>query len=87
MAAIDDYASNDELPEHYRVALAWADIMLAGGAAPDAELEAALRHHFDDAQLVELTYAIGAFIGYSKQLIVLGLEPVDMPVTVIPAPA
>lgn len=66
--------------------MAWADVLLAGGAAPGPELESELREHFDSAQLVELTYAIGAFIGYSKQLIVLGLEPVEMPVTVIPAP-
>lgn len=86
MAAIEDYASNDALPAHYRAALAWADVLLAGGAAPEPALEAELRRHFDNAQLVELTYAIGTFIGYSKQLIVLGLEPVDMPVTVISAP-
>ncbi len=67
--------------------MAWADVMLAGGHAPDAELEARLRTHFDNAQLVELTYAIGCFIGYSKQLIVLGLEPEAMELMLIPAPS
>ncbi len=62
-------------------------MLLAGGSAPSAELEARLLHHFTDAQLVELTYAMACFIGYSKQLIVLGLEPESMDVTIVPAPA
>ena len=61
--------------------------MLAGGSAPDAELAARLRAHFTDAQIMELTYAMGSFIGYSKQLIMLGLEPDSMPVTEVPVPS
>ena len=62
--------------------------MLAGaspGAARDDAL-AELRTHFDDAQVVELTYAIGTFIGYAKQIITLGLEPESLPLTVVPTP-
>ena len=36
---------------------------------------------------MELTYAMGSFIGYSKQLIMLGLEPELMPVTGVPIPS
>ncbi len=61
--------------------------MLAGGSEPDAELEARLRQSFTDAQIMELTYAMGSFIGYSKQLIMLGLEPDSMPVTGVPIPS
>lgn len=62
-------------------------MVLAGGTGPgrDAAL-AELRDHFDDGQVVELTYAIGTFIGYSKQIITLGLEPEGMPLVVIPTP-
>lgn len=35
---------------------------------------------------MELTYAMGAFIGFSKQLIMLGLEPESMPITGVPMP-
>lgn len=35
---------------------------------------------------MELTYAIGTFIGYSKQIITLGLEPEGLPLLVIPTP-
>lgn len=36
---------------------------------------------------MELTYAMGSFIGYSKQLIMLGLEPEAMPVIGVPIPS
>lgn len=67
--------------------MAWADVLLAGGGEPSSELQAKLRRHFTDAQIMELTYAMGSFIGYSKQLIMLGLEPEDMPVTRVPIPS
>jgi alkylhydroperoxidase family enzyme len=61
--------------------------VLDGGDGPARdEALAALRVHFDDAQVVELTYAIGTFIGYSKQIVTLGLEPEGLPVIVIPTP-
>jgi alkylhydroperoxidase family enzyme len=82
----DDHQSS-HLPERYKAALAWADLLLAGGEAPSAELEARLRSWFAPDQIVELTYAMACFIGYSKQLIVLGLEPEGMDdVLVIPTP-
>ena len=61
--------------------------MLDGGDGPARDdALATLRAHFDDAQVVELTYAIGTFIGYSKQIVTLGLEPEGLPVIVIPTP-
>ena len=67
--------------------MAWADNLLAGGSAPDTELKGRLREHFSDAEIMELTYAMGSFIGYSKQLIMLGLEPETMPLTGVPIPS
>jgi len=61
-------------------------VLLLGGHATDPALEARLREHFSEAEIVELTYAMGTFIGYGKQIMVLGLEPEDLPLTVIPAP-
>lgn len=87
VADITDGYLDSDLPEAYKAALAWADLMLAGGSQPSTELEAELRAHFDAAQIVELTYAMGSFIGYSKQIIALGVEPEVMDVTVLPAPA
>ena len=45
-----------------------------------------LKSHFSDAEIVELSLGVGLFLGMSKVLIALGLEPDDMPVTVLPAP-
>jgi len=61
-------------------------MLLAGGHVADTELEGRMRQHFTRAEIVELTYAMGTFIGYSKQIMVLGLEPEGLPLTVVPTP-
>ncbi len=45
-----------------------------------------LKTHFSDAEIVELALGVGLFLGMSKVLINLGLEPDDMPVTVVSTP-
>ena len=45
-----------------------------------------LQAHYSDAQIVELVLGVGLFMGMSKVLITLGLEPESMPVTVLPTP-
>jgi hypothetical protein len=45
-----------------------------------------LRKHYSDAQLAELATGLALFHGLSKALIILGLEPVGMPVTELPEP-
>lgn len=54
---------------------------------PDDELQARLRQHFSDPEIMELTYAMGSFIGFAKQLIMLGLEPEEMPIYRGPIPS
>jgi alkylhydroperoxidase family enzyme len=46
----------------------------------------ALRAHFDDAQVVEISVGVALFFALSKTLIGLGLEPESMPVSVLPTP-
>ena len=60
-------------------------MLLAGGHA-DPTLSARMRQHFSEAEIVELTYAMGTFIGYGKQIMILGLEPERMPLTVVHTP-
>jgi alkylhydroperoxidase family enzyme len=81
-----DGESRAMLPERLQVALAWADMLLAGGHVGDPTLEARMRRHFSEAEIVELTYAMGTFIGYGKQIMILGLEPESMPLTVVHTP-
>ena len=61
-------------------------MLLAGGHVTDVELESRMRQHYSDAEIVELTYAMGTFIGYGKQIMVLGLEPENLALTVVPTP-
>lgn len=45
-----------------------------------------LKQHFSEPEIAELALGIGLFLGMSKVLINLGLEPEDMPTLVIPTP-
>jgi alkylhydroperoxidase family enzyme len=67
-------------------ALALTDKHIGVPAALDASTQARLDRHYTRAEQVELALGVGLFLGMSKVLIVLGLEPEDMPVTVIPTP-
>lgn len=42
--------------------------------------------HFNAAEQAELAMGVGLFLGMSKVLITLGVEPENMPTTVIPTP-
>jgi hypothetical protein len=61
-------------------------MLLAGGHGSDPTVEERMREQFSEAEIVELTYAMGTFIGYGKQIMVLGLEPEDLPLTVVRTP-
>lgn len=45
-----------------------------------------LREHFTPAQIVELTLALAAFLGFAKLRIALGLQPQTMDTKVVPTP-
>lgn len=49
----------------------WQD---AGGAGVNNELMQHLRTQFSDGELVELTWAIGQFIGLGKMIAFFGIE-------------
>jgi alkylhydroperoxidase family enzyme len=74
------------LPERMKTALAWADHVLAGGHGGESALHARVKAEFTPAEIVEITYAIGTFIGYAKQIITLGMEPVGLDITIVPTP-
>jgi alkylhydroperoxidase family enzyme len=81
-----DHQHSDKLPERTKLALEWADVVLGGGHGADDALKARLQAAFTPAEIVEITYAIGTFIGYSKQIITLGMEPENLPLLVVPTP-
>ena len=46
----------------------------AGKSGANQELQSRLRAHFSDGALLELTWAIGQYIGLGKMIVFLGLE-------------
>ena len=80
----DDYQLN--VSDKEAAALALTDLLINVPKEPDAQLADSLREHFEDAEIAELMFGVGLFLGMSKVLITLGVEPEDMPTTVIPTP-
>ena len=67
-------------------ALKLTDAIIGNPESLDEETRATLKANYSDAEIVEMALGVGLFLGMSKVLINLGLEPEDMPVTVIPTP-
>jgi alkylhydroperoxidase family enzyme len=67
-------------------ALRLTDAVIGDPRGLDADARAALAEAFTPGEIVELALGSGLFLGMSKVLINLGLEPEEMPVTVIPTP-
>ncbi len=84
---VDDGYLETELSERHKLTLELADAFLAAGGPPSPEIRARLQVEFTDPELVELTLALALFHGFSKMLIVLGLEPEQMDTMVMPTPA
>ena len=66
--------------------VALTDLLIGLPQPPDASLVSRLRSEFTDAQLAELVMGVGLFLGMSKVLITLGLEPEVMETTVVSTP-
>ena len=75
----DDHAASD-LPERWKLALSFADALLGASGPPPADVQAALRDEFTDAELVEMGVGLAMFHGVAKMLIALGCEPEQMDV-------
>lgn len=66
--------------------LAWVDRFLHDPGPPPPGVAEPFDHHFSADEQAELGLAVGMFLGFSKMLIVLGLEPEQMETTVLPTP-
>ena len=73
IAEINEYETSDAFDERERLVLRYTDGITKDNTVDDAVFEA-LREHFTDRQLVELTFCIGNWIGISKFVVPMGLE-------------
>lgn len=83
---IADGYETSPLPAREIAALRFTDAIISDPRPVDPALQATLRQHFSDAQIVELGLGVGLFMALSKVMITLGLEPASMPTTVLPTP-
>ena len=74
------------LPEAETAILQLTDAIIGRPQSLSEATKQLLKAHYSDEQIVELTLGVGLFLGMSKVLINLGLEPQDMPVTLMPTP-
>ncbi len=82
----DGYESST-LSADQKLVLRFTDRFLVDAGRPDDALLADMRARFSPAEIVELTMALALFLGMSKVLVSLGVEPEEMDRTVLPTPA
>ena len=85
MAAITD-GYEIRLSEKETAALNLTDDIIGYPGHLKAEQIALIRQHYSDAEIAELLLGVGLFMGMSKVLITLGLEPEEMDTTAVPTP-
>ena len=86
MDRIDDSYETSSLSAWEIAALRLTDAIISDPRPVDPALQATLRQHLTDAQIVELGLGVGLFMALSKVMITLGLEPENMPTAVLPTP-
>ncbi|HET9078451.1 MAG TPA: carboxymuconolactone decarboxylase family protein [Acidimicrobiales bacterium] len=86
-ALVDDGYATSALSERHKAAIRLADRFLAiPGRPPGATAPGCGESVLSPEEEVELGVALAMFMGFAKMLITLGLEPDDMPVTVVATP-
>lgn len=86
LALVDDHYLEAPLSPREKLILQHTDAIIGDPARANPDLGAALRTQLGEAGLAELTLGVGLFLGLAKVLITLGLEPEQMPVTILPTP-
>jgi alkylhydroperoxidase family enzyme len=74
VAKLADYEASD-LPERTKVALRLADRLASEHPAVDPELDAALRRHFNDDELIDLGMTLTFVSGWQRFIEAFGILP------------
>lgn len=86
VALIDDGHGDGALDDRTKAVLAYVDAFILDPGAVPGPVRATVLRHLDTPQVVELTLILGAFLGFAKLRMALGLEPAAMPTRVVPTP-
>jgi alkylhydroperoxidase family enzyme len=82
----DGYDDAGVLTERDKAVLAMTDVIIGDPRSMTAEDREALLSQLTPPEVVEVALGVGLFMGLSKVLITLGLEPETMDTTVVPTP-
>lgn len=85
VTGITDGYETGELPERFKLAIRYADVLITDPKGVTDDLRTALLAEFTSEQIVELTATVTAAMGFSKAAVAFGPPP-DMPVLVVPTP-
>jgi AhpD family alkylhydroperoxidase len=86
VALIDDRFAEHDLPQRWKLAIAYTDALIHDPANVPQALKDALRAELTPEQIVELTATACAAIAFSKAAVAFGAPP-DMPVMEVPTPS
>lgn len=75
MAQVDDDYETSALSERAKAVLQYTDVFLTDPAGIPPAVRARIRAHLEPPEIVELTLILGAFAGFAKLRIALGLVP------------
>ena len=74
IAELPRYRDSDAFDAAEKAAIHLADILAGDHKAASDELFDELRQHYNEAEIMDLTWRISSFIGYGRMIRVLGLE-------------
>jgi len=83
-AIVEGYETR--LSERETAALQLTDDLISHPGQLTQEQVAKIKEHYSNAEIAELALGVGLFLGMSKVLITLGLEPEAMETTILPTP-
>ena len=75
---IEDGYEESDLSSRDKAAIALTDAIIGDPRQVTPEVQARLREHFSDPEIVEMALGVGLFMSLSKVLITLGMEPEEM---------
>jgi AhpD family alkylhydroperoxidase len=82
---VDDAFADSDLPDRYKLAVRYADVIIGNPSGLSDELKGQLNDEFEPAEIVELTLTTAFAMAFSKAAVAWGPPP-DMPVLEVPTP-